>query len=240
MAITFTTLDQGVVTAVSNFTTASLTFASGREYFITISNSEAAGPTATPTLSGWTNVGPSGAHFELSTNSRGTILRRSGDGTSGTKTPGFGTNEDEIEWSVIEVSGCAAGASMVVQSTFVAANDSGAASLTLTLASFTDATNNAVYTMFYGINLTGDTGTKEAAYTALASQANGNNRFKDAYFVGEDTAVKWTHDGFKNRIAIALEISVSGGGAATGITSRHVSDVIGGAIAGSGGGMASN
>lgn len=234
-AITAAAFTNGSGTAATSFTTASKTWASGRQYQFIVSSRINSAVAAAPTISGATQVDTVAP--AATGQARLTVLVWIGDGSTGTKTIDFGgVTQTACQWAVNEwqntgIDGTATGG----MGTPVHAAATSTGSPTVALAAFVDATNDA--TFFCAVNQLGLT--TEATYTALA--ANGAlDALASEYKVGQDLNPNFTVGGSSQSwAAIGIEIKTPGANvynvsttdAATAADAAKIVQVLGGASA---------
>ncbi len=210
MAISATNKIAEKETSTAAHTTASYTRSNNKLYLLSVMSRFAGGP-KTPTISAegggltWVEV----AHL-IQGNYKITVFRglvSSGAG-SGTTTIDFGgQTQAQMMCSVDEFSGIKTtgsnGSGAIVQS--ATSGGSGATSLSITLAAFADATNNASFGSF--VHGTSESTTPEAGYTELSDQNNSSTGAQVEWKLTQDLGVSASWASSSACAGIAAEIA---------------------------------
>ena len=222
----------GVTTNASSYTTASVTPGANTLIIVSVSNNIGTAPVTTPTLSGngltYVQIDTLAWNTVASPVTRTTMFRAMGASPSaGAITIDFGgTTQNGCIWAVNQFSGTDTsgtnGSGAVVQSALSAAPDTNATSVTVTLASFGDAANNAAY--ISAAHSANEAATQETGWTELSDNghATPNRSAASAWLLGEDTSpsYSWASNTGKGAIAIEVKAAAAGGAAAAAIRSK--------------------
>lgn len=209
MAIAAFALANDGVAGSSPYTTASITPGSNRLVLATIVNEDTTTTPSTPTLAGngltWVQVATRTFDTEATPRARITLFRAMGASPTTGAVTITAAGTEECSWSIVEFSGVDTsgtnGSGAIVQSVANSANSVG--SLTVTLAAFADAVNNAAFGGFgVGANAALNPGTGFAEIGADLNHAASEWR------LGQDTTVDMSGD-VVGRGGIALEIKAA-------------------------------
>ena len=216
MAITAAAFTNGTATNATSANTANLTWVSGRLYLISCLTYLVAGATE-PTCTGATQFK---TQLGNGNQTRLTTFVYVGDGTTHVKTFDCGaTTQTRFQWVVSEWQGTVTtsnGVDAIVQS--VAAMSAGSTTISVTLAAFTDAVNNAVWSV--GQNNGGAAQTEE--HTTLST----NSAFfwiEDQYAVGQDTTPSFTISS-NAWLSVGAEIKMASAGIPAGVLAAILDD----------------
>ena len=200
----------------TSFTTASITPTANR-LILACAHTVQSTPFVTPVVTGngltWVNINTR----TQGVNDHFTLFRALGASPSagGVTFNYTGTNIVRITWSIIEIDGVDTsgtnGSGAIVQSA-VNSGDNTSNTLTVTLASFADAVNNAAVGAF-GVRSASDTLVAGTGFTfinqaTIAEFSTTGTEFQ----LGEDTTVNasWTNNA--NRLGIAIEVKATAAG----------------------------
>jgi len=216
MAITAANLTADTSTTAGPYTTASVAFANNKLYLVSV----------------WNRIGTTQVDVSSITGGGLTWVQVLGDGTltrcevwrglvtsgatTGALTITMSAAPARVAWSIDEFTGVdtsgANGSGAVVQS---AASSGTATTLSVTLAAFGDAVNNAAFGSF--LHRAQETSTVEAGYTALSNSAYGavsSLGTMAEWKVGQDTTVSasWTTSAAAAAVAVEIKMAPAGGG----------------------------
>lgn len=207
----------GSTTDATSYTTASIAPAANALILAYVGNQD--GVVTTPTASGngltyvqVVTVQGSGGMI------RGTVFRAMGASpSSGAITISFGSaTQSDCRWHVLEVTGVKTsgtnGSDAVVQSASSTSYASGG--ITVTLAAFADAVNNAAFGFFAHTAPASDI-TPGSGFTELADSGGGNLRCQSEWKLGEDTSVDATFADPFSELGLAIEVAAEVAGQPT-------------------------
>lgn len=191
MAITCTLLTGGSSDSdTTSYTTASVTFTSGRAYVIGVEIGRTGAATENPVISGttsgtWTNIGPAQFNTVATPRSRVQVKYFQASSTF-TETISITTtnNHNGCRWIIAEIDGYDSGATFPVQASAATKGDAGT-SATATLAAFASAGNLSLG--FFGCDLGTSPFTAGGSFSML-NQRSGSAPTESlccVYFVGD-------------------------------------------------------
>lgn len=222
MAIAPTTLTSGGSGSDTTvYTTASFTPTADNLVLVALGSVEKTGTGDTVTLSGngLTYVQIRNEEVDVGVGFHCVLFRAMGSApTAGAVTITWNNTQRRCAWSVVEFedvdTGGSDGANAIVQD---AGNSSASArlDLTITLAAFGDATNNAAYGAFTMSNQAVTPGT---GFTELHEQQAGgeNQKLQTEWRLGEDTSVDASWASASACVGVAVEIKAPGAGPSVG------------------------
>lgn len=217
MAITCTLLTGGSSDSdTTSYTTASVTFTSGRAYVIGVEIGRTGAATENPVISGttsgtWTNI--DAAQFNTTATPRSRVQVKYFKASSTfTETIGITTTNahNGCRWIIAEIDGYNSGATFPVQVSTAVTGEAGT-SATATLAAFASADNLALG--FFGVDIGGSPFTAGGSFTPL-NQRSGTTPAESlccVYYVGDaDPSVTFASADYGG-IAMEIAALTSGG-----------------------------